>query len=172
MNDIMLWANPGNRLVRCLRQLTSSFQRNRLYVHRSQACDQKRCAKSVAIDFSVDLPSRFIDPKPRKQSRKFLVADTTPRHFYLYQLLRGLLPNLIRPNTLFWQSVHRISPPFPLLPQVANKILFSTIFSRIRLIGNRQHYTSSEHLFFGDRVQERHSSGFFGYRTPLEGGQR
>ena len=145
MNQVVLRANSKYRLVRCQRALL--LNRNRLYIHRSQACDQERRAKSLAIDLSVDLPRRFINAKLFKQSRKLLVTHVAFDHFYFYQLFCSLLPSFIRLCTLYQWSFHLPSLHVPLHAKPVIWQLAAAIISRIRLITNRQHYTSSEHLF-------------------------
>lgn len=172
MIQVILSGDPGSRFERCQRPLVLLFQRNLPHLHRQHARDEERCAEPLPIDFSVDLTSRFVDAKIRKQARKPLVADTGVLHFSLDQLLGFLLPSLVWLSTLIWQSIHRPSSPLTLSSLIASWRLFMAILGRIRPIADHRKYTYREQIFCGDRLLRSHSSEFFDYRSPWAGGFR
>lgn len=172
MNHVLLWANLGSRLTRCQRQLAPLLQRNLSHLHRQHARDEERSAEPLPIDFSVDLSRRFVNAKIRKQARKPLVADAAVLHFSLNQLLGSLLPGLVRPSTLIWQSIHRLSSHFSLQSLVATGLFFTAILGRIRLISECMNYTSTEQIFCGDRLLRNQSTDVVDYQLPRAGGLR
>lgn len=172
MNQVILSANSGCRLVRCQHPLELLFQRNLPHLHRQHARDEERCAEPLPIDFSVDLSSRFVNTESHKQARKPLVPDTGVLHFSLDQLLGFLLPSLVWLSTLIWQSIHRPSSPLTLSSLIASWRLSTAILGRIRPNADHRKYTYREQIFCGDRLLRSHSTEFFDYRSPWTGGFR
>ena len=172
MIQVILSGDPGSRFERCQRPLVLLFQRNLPHLHRQHARDEERCAEPLPIDFSVDLTSRFVDAKIRKQARKPLVADTGVLHFSLDQLLGFLLPNLVWLSTLIWQSIHRPSSHLTLSSLIASWRLFTAILGRIRLIADRRKYTYREQIFCGDSLLRSQSTDRVDYQLLQAGGLR
>lgn len=172
MKQVSLRTNPQDRVVRRQCARLRLFERNRVHPHGSQACHQKCRAEPLAIDLAIYLFGRLFYPKLFEQSRQFFVTNATTQHFELYQLLRGLLPRLIRLGTLIWQSVHHLLTNFPSQSPASIRRSCKPILGRIRLTPNRQHYTSSESSFCEDVLLRTHPADRVDTQSLVPGGAR
>lgn len=77
MEQVRLRTNPQRSVMRYLCGRLLLFERDRLYPHGSQACQQKCRAEPLAIDLAVDLTGRLFDPLVFKQPGQLLVVIAT-----------------------------------------------------------------------------------------------
>lgn len=176
MEQVRLWADSlswvGGRLPCSTLPL---FDGNGFYIHGAETSDQERGAKALAIDLAIYLVGRLVDSKSLKQSRELFVTDATSHHLDFYQLLRRLLPALIRLSllaTLARQSAHHF-PAFLKSPLVnLHGHFLTTIFSRIRPTHKTAHYTFSTGHFFEDKLLSRTSTAHTAIELASPGGAK
>lgn len=85
------------------------LKRNGFRAHGVQTRNQESRAETLAIDLAVYLVWRLVDSHLLEHSRKLLIANATSHHLDFNQLLRGLLPSLVRlslPRALAVRCIH------------------------------------------------------------------
>lgn len=157
MKQVWQWASSKGRVACCSPAHATQllFKRDGFHTHGAQACDQKRRAEPLTSDLAVYLVGRLVDSQFFEHSRKLFVTDTAPNHLGFYQLLRSVLPSLIRLlrlATLARRSVHHYPSAFkrPLL--VSCRHFLMAIFGRIRPTSTPLHYTFSTGHFYEDKL--------------------
>lgn len=161
MTQVCLWANLRESAIRdqpCL--MLPLVKRDGFHTHGKQTSKQECTAKPLAINLSVYLIGRLVNSQLLKHPRKLFVSDATPHHLDFYQLLRSLLPCLVRLGQLatpVWQSIH-YSPSASKWPLLFSCRYFrTTFFGRIRLTQNWSHYMALTRLFFENHLPIRSS---------------
>lgn len=151
------------------------FQRNGFHTHGVQTRSQKSCAEPLAIDLAIYLAGRLVDSQFLKHSRELFVTDATPHHLNFNELLRGLLPSIIRlsrPPTLAFRRIHHFPSAFerPLLISCRHSL--TTIFSRIRLMQKVERYTFLPSYFLRTRMLRATSTDQASIQLPSWGGPK
>lgn len=176
MKQGVLSANPSEWLTfRPPHAPTHLVERNGFRAHGVQTRNQKSRAETLAIDLAVYLVGRLVDSQVFEHSRKLFVPDATPHHLNFYQLLRGLLPGLVRlslPNALALRCIHYAPLAFerPLL--ISCRHSPTTIFGRIRLICARRQYTFSASYFLRTKMLRMTPTALTGNQMPNSGGPK
>lgn len=152
MKQVCPWANgSGSATCHSPSSMLPLVQRDGFHTHSKQTSKQECPAKPLAINLTVYLVGRLVNSQLLKHPGKLFVPDAAPHHLDFYQLLRCLLPSLVRLGQLAtraWRSIHYA-------PSAVKRPLFYschhfpiTFSSRIRPTQNCLSYMALTRLFF------------------------
>lgn len=159
MKEVWLWALSTEWAAFRPSQMTLPlFKGDVFHAHGAQARDQECRAESPASDLTVYLVRRLVDSQFLEHSRKLFVTDAASNHLGFYQLLRHMLPSLIRLcllPTFGRQSLHHYPSASKRPAQISSGYSLMTIFSRIRPKHTHHHYTFSPGYFSEDKLLKK-----------------